>query len=176
MPLGTYRIKRSTYGYTEFVGVRALWHPLLDELAREVDADFERQQQYPAELRGLRRELPTTVFHALNWKNDVRECDCDHCGIRFLWRQWRYDRKYEGLRCCSNRAWSSVKRRWRERQPAGSAKSNARRTKKRADARTVRTCEHCGAAIEAVRSTKRFCSDICRTRAHYQRRKEAADG
>ena len=35
-------------------------------------------------------------------------------------------------------------------------------------------CEHCGMAIEAARSTKRFCSDICRIRAHHRRAREAS--
>ena len=34
------------------------------------------------------------------------------------------------------------------------------------NARAGRTCQHCGKAIEAARSTRRFCSDICRVKAH----------
>jgi hypothetical protein len=49
------------------------------------------------------------------------------------------------------------------------------RAQQSAESRAERTCEHCGLAIEVTRSTRRFCSDLCRIRAHHQRHRQAAD-
>jgi hypothetical protein len=49
---------------------------------------------------------------------------------------------------------------------------HARRTAQRAEARAGRQCEHCGVAIAATRSPRRFCSDICRVKAYREAARE----
>lgn len=191
MPLGTYRVVSYTNGLTEFVGVPALWQPLLNELTAEAEAEEERRTRtYQSLINGTpeerrfaprfapyRPELPETMFSTLRWKNEVHECNCDHCGIRFLWRRWAHDRHYGGIRCCSNQCKAerakANKRHWRKLNPVSVSKNNRSRTLKRAEARAGRTCEQCGKTIEAARSTRRFCSDLCRIRAHHQQRRLA---
>jgi hypothetical protein len=173
MPVGTYRrVKkvRRFEGRTsthEFVGEPALWQSLIDELKAKSEADFEREEVtmralfFPAEYYGP----PRPVF----LEPEAREYVCEHCGKSYLGRNWPEKR----LRLCSSRCErehaAAVQRRWREANAVTSTRSHASRAKKRAKARADRTCEHCGVAIEAARSTKRFCSDLCRIRAHHQR-------
>ena len=54
------------------------------------------------------------------------------------------------------------------RQPADYAIVNQTRTAKRAQARANRVCANpdCGKPIDALRSTKRFCSDLWRVHAY----------
>jgi hypothetical protein len=61
---------------------------------------------------------------------------------------------------------------WRLINPRDPLTVNTARARSRAQARANRQCEHCGKPIEAARSTKRFCSDLCRVRAY---RTAAAD-
>jgi hypothetical protein len=75
---------------------------------------------------------------------------CRHCGRAFF-----NGRRIHG-RCCSDACVAARTRRLKI----------ARVAKLRQRARQGRTCEHCGAPIAAARSTRRFCSDICRVRAH----------
>ena len=75
------------------------------------------------------------------------EYTCEQCGARFL----AYKLADNTVRLCSDKCergrTAAQRRAWRD----------------------------CGVAIEAVRATKRFCSDLCRSRSHNQRRREAAD-
>lgn len=200
MPLGTYSVehyaterfvgKRAAVPYTltKYVGVPALWQPLIDELAAEAATEEEATALTHARLMNgtpeerrlaaslARREpldMPVVPEFTTTWRDGVGEYDCDHCGIRFLGGHWWRNQKR--VRCCSNRCEAerkkAVQRQWRELHPTISAKSNASRRRKRAEARADRSCEHCGAAIEATRSTRRFCSDLCRGRHHHERRR-----
>lgn len=106
------------------------------------------------ELAAENRPLPLLEIPSYG-----REYRCHQCGTRFL----APDLPGTMARVCSAKCLE-------ERGIKGQQASNAARTKQRAEARTGRTCEHCGEAIEAARSTRRFCSDLCRVRAHHQRR------
>jgi hypothetical protein len=88
----------------------------------------------------------------------------EQCGSRFL----AYKLADNMVRLCSNKCergrTAAQQRAWRE--------ANTRQDHFR---QYHRACEYCGVATDAARATKRFCSDLCRTRAHNQRRREAAD-
>lgn len=159
MPPGTYRLEergksRSQY----FVGDRALWQPLMDELAAQYAARHEywRQRGFP----GPQQRLPGLEISLLMGF----EYTCEQCGARFL----AYKLVDNMVRLCSDKCegerTAAQQRAWRE---ANAVQDNFRQYH--------RTCAYCGVAIEAARATKRFCSDLCRTRAHNQRRREAAD-
>ena len=151
MPIGTFRlIKRdeiSTYMKQTFtrcylVGEPALWEPLLVAL----------------EKRSIKPEIEVS---------NGFEYVCEQCDRRFL----SYRLAGNRVRLCSNRCEldrrNTRQRRWREGKPADyNTVINAARTARRAEARSGRVCAHCGAPIEAARSTKRFCSDVCRVRHH----------
>jgi predicted nucleic acid-binding Zn ribbon protein len=159
MPRGTYRLEergkcRSQY----FVGDPALWQPLMDELAAQYAAQHEYWRQRG--LAGPQQRLPSLEMSFLMGF----EYSCEQCGARFL----AYQLADNMVRLCSDKCererTAAQQRAWRE--------ANARRDHFR---QHHRTCEYCGVAIEAARATKRFCSDLCRIRAHNQRRREAAD-
>lgn len=44
------------------------------------------------------------------------------------------------------------------------------------DGMEVKRCEVCGAEVHAMRSTRRYCSDACRQRAHKRKAKRAGAG
>jgi hypothetical protein len=50
------------------------------------------------------------------------------------------------------------------------------REQRRAAARAGKSCLVCGAAIDARRSTRRYCSDACRVKAHRQRGPSIKEG
>jgi hypothetical protein len=147
MPIGTFRrverdefsaSMKKTYTWKYLVGDPALWEALL-----------------AAEKRSVKPEIP---------EFDGFEYHCQQCDRRFLSGRLHGNQ----VPLCSNRcerdrqnAW---RRRWRERNPADYRLINAARTARRAEARAGRMCEHCGTPIAAARSTKRFCSDVCRVR------------
>jgi hypothetical protein len=94
---------------------------------------------------------------------------CEQCSARFLDQRLAGDR----IRLCSNKCArgrrNAQQRQRRKRHPLDYQAINASRARKRAEGRAGRSCAHCGVLIEAARSTKRFCSDLCRARAHRQR-------
>jgi hypothetical protein len=94
---------------------------------------------------------------------DAREYICDHCGAGYLGIELT---GHQRVLVCSNRCQrerqKARQRRWRVDHPSDSQSKNAKRMARRAEARSGRVCEHCGGPIEAARTTKRFCSDICR--------------
>src|SRR5262249_46061687 len=111
--------------------------------------------------------------------DEAREYLCEQCGVHYVGVRVgglaglfnpvdRHSRR--GTMFCSNncaRLWRNASQReCRPINPPPPAEPNAARTARRAEARAGRTCEHCGMAIEAQRTTKRFCSDIFRVRNH----------
>ena len=180
MPLGTFRreVREHPYNgrsYTAawFVGDIALWRPLWEEVASGLAADHARElrlyEEHPDFARVLRRPTAWQLSPAAPELQvaDVREYICEHCGRRYLGIELR------GPWClcvCSNRCERERRNaqqcQWRENNPPDYRLVNAARTARRAEARAARVCEHCGAPIDAARSTRRFCSDICRARAH----------
>jgi hypothetical protein len=130
-----------------FVGDPALWQPLTDELA--------------AQYAPLKLEI---------FISNAFEYHCEHCGARFLAHRLAGNM----VRLCSDKC-------ERERHNAGQRRRQRGRYRRpraqqRAETPADRTCEHCGVAIEVTRSDRRFCSDLCRIRAHHQRQRQAADG
>lgn len=163
MPLATFQLVLPPSGDPEdadLVGDPALWQPLLDELTAE---QARLAAGYDAPDRAL---LPTPRLpEARVWVRSAFEWDCAYCGKRFL----ATFRPKVKLYFCSNRCerlWrNAVYRDWRHNNPPDYARVNKARTEKRAAARAERVCGHCGKPLDAARSTKRFCSDICRVRA-----------
>jgi len=158
------------------VGNPTLWQPFLDGLTAEIAEAAQRRvltlREHPdfAQFMAPPPQLPKPEFSA----SAVREYVCEHCGRRYLRLKLRGN---ERVCICSNhceRARQKARQRqWREDHPARlqgyHRRLNALRAERRADARASRVCEHCGAPIEAARATKRYCSGICRMRAHRER-------
>jgi hypothetical protein len=174
MPLGTYRLEERGKYSRCFVGDRALWQPLMDELAAQYGAEDEYWRRRGLAARSQPRALPSFGISFLMGF----EYECEHCGARFL----AYKLADNVVRLCSNKCererTTAQQRAWREANPRQDyyRQYHRKRDQQRAEARADRHCEQCGVTIEAARSTKRFCSGRCRVRAHHQRRKEAADG
>ncbi len=194
MPIGTYRCEvRPWHTFTRpdgsshtltskyVIGDPALWHPLLDELAAEIEATRRRCEQRlrdepcPAGwdearwvnyIMGPVQKLPKPEFFADG--DRVQEYVCEVCGARYIGLTRRHNRQRYAV--CSNRCddarINAVKRQYRRDNPPTAEVHNAARAQHRAAARAGRTCEHCGVPIEAARATKRYCSDICRVRAY----------
>jgi hypothetical protein len=176
MPLGTFRREErtGTYSYSGrsyvdswLVADADLWQPVLDEVALELAADFAQFLRYYEENPALWSEPGERKLQSLEFReNDVREYTCDHCGCGYVGPKLRGNQR---ICVCSNRCAQdrdkALRRKWHEDHP-DYARINAKRTAQRATARAGRTCEHCGKPIEAERSTRRFCSDICRVRWH----------
>ena len=181
MPVGTFRREERGDRYNpHFVGDPALWQPLLDQLATQYEAEYAaRLQQYDelvarepsARMFGSPRRdiVPKPEIHA----GRGYEYFCEHCGRQFLSPRLPGNR----VRLCSDKCQldrrDAMQRRWRKANPAHHQAINALRAKRRAEARAGRTCGHCGRPIEAARSTRRFCSDVCRARAHHRRDRRA---
>jgi len=99
---------------------------------------------------------------------EAREYVCEYCGARYLGLRRGGDHR---VRVCSNecarRLHNAKQRLWRQRRgPSDYQLINAVRTARRAEARAGRVCAHCGIPIKATRSTRRFCSSLCRIRAY----------
>jgi hypothetical protein len=188
MPLGTFCLEipeGEKYGY--YVGVARLWHSVLEQLASEYVAQYraalgkhEKLLRHAAanqpELVGMIKETrphPLRVPKPVIFSPLSCEYECEHCGRRFLSHRIHGN----GIPLCSNACESvrsnRMQRKRREENPPDYFAINAARFRKRAEARAGRMCEHCGMAVEATRSTKRFCSDICRIRAHHRRARQA---
>jgi endogenous inhibitor of DNA gyrase (YacG/DUF329 family) len=152
MPADTYRRIETATG-SKLVGDPGLWQPLLDALAAQIDP-------YGPGRPWL--QVPKPEF----WPSQAIEAVCSQCGIRYLGlhRMQRY------FPVCSNNCaqlLENEKQRARRRaNPPDYTKVNAARTERRAAGRAGLVCEHCGQSFEAARSTRRFCSDICRVRWH----------
>jgi hypothetical protein len=174
MPPGTYRLEdRGKYSRC-FVGDQTLWQPLMDGLTAQYAAEHERWRRRGLAVLSQPRPLPSLEIVFLMGF----EYECEHCGAGFL----AYKLAINVVRLCSNKCEreraAAQQRAWREANPREDyyRQYYSKRDQRRTEARADRRCEHCGVAIEAARSTKRFCSGRCRIRAHHQRRKEAADG
>jgi ferredoxin len=192
MPLGTWRrVERleaidtppenATVALPYAVADPALWRPVLDELAAAAD---EMRQSIEAIVH--ERPALAAVVHMPEPEplpefflgEKVLEYRCEECGAWTLGIIWR-----RRLRLCSDRCAEAYRRRvyhdWRLLNPRDPETVNPTRAKRRAAARAGRTCEHCGKPIDAARATKRFCSDICRVRAHrtdpQERQRKQAD-
>jgi hypothetical protein len=149
MPIATWRFEERqgqprglSYTARLLVGDAELWHALLDEIGIRVTPEF-------------------SVWEA-------REYVCEYCGVRYLGLKRGGDHR---VRVCSNecarRRRNAKQRLWRQqRGPSDYQLINAARASMRAEARAGRSCARCGIPIKAARSTKRFCSDVCRVRAH----------
>jgi hypothetical protein len=179
MPLGTWTREERLWFTTDdgvqitrgyMVGDAALWRSVLEELAAEHAAAADRRKSfYEKALRegwGIAPwmtepmpSLPEPVFDL--WR--LREYSCYHCGAGYLGPRGRV---YVCSDHCGRDRRKTRKRKWRQDNPLLSQQINAARTARRAEARASRVCEHCGVPISADRSTRRFCSDICRVRAH----------
>lgn len=162
------------------VGDSALWQPLLDELTPALATEFvERQKaiieetaQHP-QLRAVlsapkKRRVPKPEFGF----REAIEYVCESCCGRYLGRAL-FGNKQRRVRVCSNRCErarrNALQRQWRRYHPPDYEEINAARAARRAEARAGRTCEHCGQSlVEAARSTRRFCSDICRVMWHHR--------
>jgi hypothetical protein len=177
MPLGTFRNEVRQRGVdwpalAYFVGDPGLWRSLWDEVAANLAADYAEKlrvyQQHPDFVRlwGWPREWWLTRIPELRqaW---TRQYVCQHCSRGYIGIQLRGSQR---IWVCSNRCERerriAQQRRWRKNNPPDYRLINAARTARRAEARTDRVCEYCRAPIEAARSTRRFCSDMCRVRAH----------
>jgi hypothetical protein len=88
---------------------------------------------------------------AMSVERAVYRCQCGAFFVGQRSRQWRR------LKCddCAKTAEAMRRRRALDR-----------RSEKRGEARQGKRCEQCGKPIEAKRSTRRFCSGLCRVRAH----------
>ncbi len=181
MPTGTFRVELRHHASTItghawtwhwLVGDPDLWRPLLDRLAVEMAAERALHEQWrrasPALWGAAPKEkpLPKPEFLHSATADALREYDCEHCGARHL----RHALKGPRVCVCSNRC-ERERHKARQRQrrkdtPPNYRAVNAKRTARRAAARTGLVCEHCGQSFEASRSTRRFCSDICRVWWH----------
>lgn len=168
LPVGTFRLEGRN-GYSEYVGDPLLWRPVLDQLAAEAEANYQAELRSFARLLTaaaerrpellplvktmppVRRQVPRPEISVFG----AREYQCARCGKRFLCRLLPHRQP----RLCSNKC-------EQERRAEISEGFNAQRGQRRAKARAGRTCAHCGIPFEAARSTRRFCSDICRVKAH----------
>ena len=188
MPLGTFRLetpKGEKYGY--YVGVPHLWHSMIQQLASEYLAQYraalgkhEKLLTHAAanqpELVGTINEMRPNLRHVPRpeiFDPLACEYECEYCSRRFLSHRIHGN----GVRLCSNECEyvrsNQMRRKRREENPPDYLAINAARVMKRAEARAGGMCYYCGIAIKAARSTKRFCSDICRIRAHHQRARQA---
>ena len=161
MPVGTYLLEeRGEYRSQNFVGDPALWRPLMDELATQYAAHDESCRRFGLPVRSPTALPKPEIFWGVEYA-------CGQCGAQFVAHKFAGNRVPICSDRCARERRVAQQRQWHEAAP---------QYRQRAEARAGRTCEQCGAAIEAARSTKRFCSDRCRIRAHHQRRKEAANG
>jgi len=157
MPIATWRFEERqgqtrgvSYAPRLLVGDAELWHALLDEIGSRVTPEF-------------------AVWEA-------REYVCEYCGARYLGLKRGGDHR---VRVCSNecarRRRNAKQRLWRQRRdPSDYQLINAARTARRAETRAGRVCAHCGIPIRAARSTRRFCSNLCRIRAYRASRAAAS--
>jgi endogenous inhibitor of DNA gyrase (YacG/DUF329 family) len=126
--------------------VRRLWTPLLRSLNRaEGKKTEEWNAKYAAKLGPLGKPKPIAC------PRPEYKRECWHCNRKFF-RSSRIGKS----RFCSDRCASLVR----------SAKHSRAKSAERALARAGRTCENCGAPLQAQRSTRRFCSSYCRVTAH----------
>lgn len=186
MPTATFRLEERerestafpgrTFTDRLFVGDSTLWQPLLDALALQLAEEIAQRRRWHAEilrenpqlaaLLGPPRQLVLPKPEFPTWR--MREYLCEVCGCRYLGHKLSHGKR---ICVCSNRC-ERKRRNSRQRWlrefygPPDYHQVNAARTARRAEARANRVCEHCGVSIEAARSTKRFCSDICRVKAH----------
>ena len=149
MPVATWQFEERqgqahgrSYTARLLVGHPELWHALLDEIGTRVTPEFSM---------GVAREYV-----------------CEYCGARYLGLKRGGDHR---VRVCSNecarRRYNANQRLWRQRRGRPDYQLiNAGRTARRAEARAGRVCARCGIPIKGARSTRRFCSSICRVRAH----------
>jgi hypothetical protein len=81
MPPGAYRLEeRGNYDSQYFVGDRALWQPLMDELVAQYAAEHEYWGRRGLAARSQPRPLPSLEIPFLMGF----EYECEHCGARFL--------------------------------------------------------------------------------------------
>jgi hypothetical protein len=174
MPLDTWTRERRSDGYwTEqwLVGDPVLWRSVIEELAAEHEAAVARHEALRALAKGwgIARWLPLPPEAEAYFAGAIVrvygawEYTCQHCGVGYLGCYGR-PRLYVCSDRCKREREKTLKRQWRAANPPDSQQKNAIRMKRRAAARAGRVCEHCGTPIAAARSTKRFCSDICRVR------------
>jgi hypothetical protein len=176
MPLGTWRLvehreeseDEDAAPLSYAVADPDLWRPVLEELAAIAEQDRQQIEmlfrEHP-EFDGLlyRPEAPTLPGFFLD--ENVLEYRCHECNE---WTLGIIGRRR--VHVCSDRCAEAHRKHvyqdWRFANPRDPETVNPTRAKRRAEVRAGRKCEHCGKPIDAERSTKRFCSDICRVRAH----------
>jgi hypothetical protein len=153
------------------VGDPALWRSVLEELAAEHAAAVARHEAFYEQARangwGIARWMTQPLPgppQAEAYEYRLREYICAHCSGGYLGCSWRQPRLYVCSDRCKREREKTLRRQWRAANPPDSQQKNAIRMKRRAAARAGRVCEHCGVPLEAARSRKRFCSDVCRVR------------
>jgi hypothetical protein len=174
MPLGTFRSEvRQRAGWPAvswLVGDPGLWRSLWHEVAVNLVADYAGPlrfvyQAHPVDHARIERWLPPAPELP---EVAARQYICQHCGRGYVGIQ--PGQGGHRICVCSNRCERerriAQQRQWREKHLPEYRLVNAARTARRAEARSGRVCEYCKAPIEAARSTRRFCSDVCRVRAH----------
>jgi hypothetical protein len=135
-----------------------LWAPLVRSLNRAQKRDWDsraavREAASGAGISGFKPPRPIIIPQPYQ----AGLCTCQQCGAEF-YRAWRGSRRY-----CSDNCAHEADRIHRAQHNADMVRE---RSEARAAARSGQTCIVCGEPLEAARSTKRTCSDRCRTAAH----------
>jgi hypothetical protein len=161
-PVWAFRTTKDEFGHKVREPIAALWQPLLRRLRRQAQTEHQRRL---ADYKRLFPDRPkiwpkfhtisVATFYADGWRG--REQTCRVCRSRFY-----SDRKWHCSDACA--------RRFASQQLA------ARRSKARAQARAGRTCAVCAAPLDALRSSKKYCSVKCRVAAHRQTQRQRLAG
>jgi hypothetical protein len=146
-----------------------LWVPLVRSLNRTQKRDWDsraamRETASRAGIRGF--QPPRSITIPQPYQAGLGPCTCEQCGREF------YRAKHGSRRYCSDDCAAAAGR-------AHRAQHNTEMVRERSEARTAarsgQTCIICGEPLEAARSTRRTCSDRCRTAAHRRAKQHLAE-
>ena len=142
--------------------IAPLWVPLLRALNRKRRADWiaDTERRTAAASVGIRGFKEPEPIHAPHPHRIP--CTCRRCGREFYRTHRGSDRYCSDVCAAASRARGRAA--WRTKMVAA-------RSQARAEARTGRTCLHCGEPIEARRSTRQYCNATCRIAAHRERQR-----
>ena len=162
---------RDSYGDPTFNSILA--EPLIEQLMRERrDWEEKRKQCAADESIKLNSGIPLTlVGHQIKdmpWPSAPHPWayrECRYCGSKFC-----YVDNHSRIRYCSNACIDAA--RAQGRRDWSQYRAN-RRSNRRANSNDK--CAHCGAAMEAQRLTRQFCSARCRVAAYRARPRPKAD-
>jgi hypothetical protein len=174
MPLGTYTCKETILGHY-LSGDPALWADVVSKITAEHEVERRSRRMF-----GVSVSIPRLYAapHFLSSPSGLgfgytlcrpREFVCEYCGVGFLARGYDNWPRFVCSNHCARQRRIALRRQYkRDNPPSPEAVRlmHAQRTAQRAAARAGRQCAHCGRVIEAARSTRRFCSDICRVKAY----------